>query len=167
MFNPIKYIKDRPGLLDSVVFLFIFTVIHYYGPAICRILWLGPPGVHLKNVVYNTKTSYVTGNIAGTKNPDQYGVIVSIAPNANKEYSPRPSEDKAVQPVAKEDGSFRVQAYNANEPRDRLAQFYCVLIVPSDFDYRALAADPKKAVWDLAREEASYVWCDKPTNNKK
>jgi len=167
-----NFFRERPGLIWAlgfqIVFSVVFTMMFFYfdGRAPYE-----EKRVRLEDVVYNPATHYVTGRVVNANDPGKYGVIVYIRPNdSSGVFFPKPFENQAVQPVAAHNGMFSVQAYSINEPGDKTAQYFCVLLVPADLKYELLireAGGQSKNVWDVAREKAIDEKWNELTNNQE
>lgn len=168
-----NYFKERPGLPESLIFMTLFAFSFFIALNWSGLqLLINPPvkRVHLENVAYESSSSIITGYVADAAEPDKYGIIAYIKPASGLEYFPKPSEKLAVTRVSPDGGYFEIKAYTPgkDEANDKAAEYFCLLVVPAEFDYGAITAEAAARntdAWELTRLQATYELWDQPTGN--
>jgi hypothetical protein len=165
-----EFFNNKPGLNWALIFMTVFFVLFF----IAFFLLDGQkPRVLLIDVIYDTNTNCVKGKITEIGDSRKFAVIVYIRQDDGaEEYFAKPNDTEAIHPIEM-DGSFEVWAYAYDtviRGNDKRAQYYSVLLVPADLDYKELkngAIEKGVSVWDLAKNLAlDAIWNARTRNQE-
>ena len=165
-----EFFSNRPGLNWALTFMAGFFVLFFIA---FFILDGQKTRVQLADVAYDTNTNFVRGKITEIGDSQKFAVIVYIRQDDGaKEHFAKPNDTEAMHPIEM-DGSFEVRAYAYDTViggNDKRAQYYSVLLVPADLDYKELkdrAIEQGASVWDLAKGSAlDAIWNARTRNQE-